>query len=292
MNMSKMRGSCSAAMPMPVSRTRITAPASPSRSTVDARLRPPCVGELAGVAQAGCPPPGSAGPGRRRGTSGCGGTTTVSSMLCCLAEAAGRPRRHRCTTDASSTRSLRSSILPRLMRLTSSRSSTSRTIWPTCRSIIVATRESGRPRPALAARVRMICSALRMGASGLRSSCAEHRQELVLAAVGLGEVGGDWRSAVLCASLGDVARDLRCADDASAPSRTGETDQRDVEQASDPCVAHGLRSARSPRRAGSARGSAAPHRAVLGDRAASPALPIGLSRRRTRRGPPPPCSSS
>ena len=41
-----------------------------------------------------------------------------------------------CTTDASSTGSLRSSILPRLMRLTSSRSSTSRTIWPTCRSII------------------------------------------------------------------------------------------------------------------------------------------------------------
>ena len=43
----------------------------------------------------------------------------------------------RATTAASSTRSLRSSILPRMIRETSSRSSTSRTRCCTCRSIIV-----------------------------------------------------------------------------------------------------------------------------------------------------------
>ena len=49
-------------------------------------------------------------------------------------------------TAATSTGSLRSSILPRVMRETSSRSSTRRTMWLTCRSIISATRSAGRVR--------------------------------------------------------------------------------------------------------------------------------------------------
>ena len=67
-----------------------------------------------------------------------------------------------------STRSLRSSSLPRLMRLTSSRSSTSRTICSSCRSIRVrACSPASRSVDS-----RMICRALRIGASGLRSSWA------------------------------------------------------------------------------------------------------------------------
>ena len=73
------------------------------------------------------------------------------------------------TTAASSTRSLRSSILPVVMRDTSSRSSTSRVIWCTCRSITsVAHCNSGTGGPL----ARKICTALRIGASGLRSSWA------------------------------------------------------------------------------------------------------------------------
>ena len=86
---------------------------------------------------------------------------------------------------ASSTRSLRSSILPRVMRLMSSRSSTSRAIWPTWRSSI-----SDAERSAFA-----VAAAQAQGSRGVadrRQRVAQlvrqHRQELVLAAVGLGQI--------------------------------------------------------------------------------------------------------
>jgi hypothetical protein len=73
------------------------------------------------------------------------------------------------TIACVSTRSLRSSILPRLMRDTSRRSSTSRTSCESCRSIIARVcATAARLSPAS----RITCIALRIGVNGLRSSCA------------------------------------------------------------------------------------------------------------------------
>ena len=72
-------------------------------------------------------------------------------------------------TGASSMRCVRSSILPRVMRLRSSRSSTSLDIWATCRSSISeADFTAALSRPPN----RRTREALLIGASGLRSSWA------------------------------------------------------------------------------------------------------------------------
>ena len=79
-----------------------------------------------------------------------------------------RPRLR--TTAPIRSRSLRSSILSREMRLTSRRSSTSRVICCTCRSMTCAASS----RQSIVAAVASAASSnpLRIGASGLRSSCA------------------------------------------------------------------------------------------------------------------------
>ena len=85
------------------------------------------------------------------------------------------------STPRSVSVSLRSSSLPRVMRETSSRSSTSRTICATWRSIMSRGRRDVAGRPA--APDAALRRALRIGASGLRSSWASVGQELVLAPV-------------------------------------------------------------------------------------------------------------
>ena len=74
-------------------------------------------------------------------------------------------------TAANWTGRLRSSSLPQVMRLTSiQESSTSRTYWVNCRSIIVIGLFGG--LPLVIRQAAMSSSPLRSGASGLRSSCA------------------------------------------------------------------------------------------------------------------------
>lgn len=72
-------------------------------------------------------------------------------------------------TPASSTLARRSSMCPRLMRLTSRRSSTRRTRFVSCRSVTARTRPTA---SALAPGCFITSRPVRSGASGLRSSCA------------------------------------------------------------------------------------------------------------------------
>jgi hypothetical protein len=122
---------------MPVSRTRMTAtPPTPpceageregSRSIVS-QMRPPLSVNLQALLKR-LPITCASLIGSPCRYTGCGGSVTLRS--CFAHSMAGRQASTAWyTIDASSTRSLRSSILPRLMRLTSSKSSTSRTICP------------------------------------------------------------------------------------------------------------------------------------------------------------------
>ena len=153
------------------------------------------VGELAGVVQQVADhlarPSGSAFT-----YIGCGGRTR-QLVAHASAAAGGRLRRRDARTDASSIRLLRSSILPRLMRLTSSRSSTSRTIWSTCRSIISGAYGATSPSP-----LRQPQDLRRVADRGQRVAqlVGEHRQEFVLAAVGLRQLGGELQQLVSLAA--------------------------------------------------------------------------------------------
>ena len=106
-----------------------------------------------------------------------------------------------------------SAILPRVMRETSSRSSTSRVRWPTWRSMTPATR----PRaPVVAgAAQRSRCERVADRRERVAQLVGEHREELVLAPVGV------LQRALRVAPLGDVAEDQHDAHDAAAPSRIG-----------------------------------------------------------------------
>ena len=122
-NNSKMWGSMSGAMPMPLSRTRSTA-SSPSRSAVS-QMRPFASVYLAALVRR-LPTTWASRTGSASRSRDSFGSRTLKSWPCastsgCTVSTA------RATTVASSMRSLRSSILPRMTRDTSSRSSTSRT---------------------------------------------------------------------------------------------------------------------------------------------------------------------
>ena len=114
--------------------------------------------------------PARAAPGRRRATSGSRRQVDRRARGRAPRSAGRWSRRARDHRAPARAARLRSSILPRVMRETSSRSSTSRTMCATWRSIIA--RACGRRRRGTA---RSRCSdlrPLRIGASGLRSSCA------------------------------------------------------------------------------------------------------------------------
>ena len=96
--------------------------------------------------------------------------------------AGGASRRRWPTTAASSTGSLRSSILPRLIRETSSRSSTSRAMCCTCRSAIDRAASTS---VRLAARQPHQLQGVADRGQRVAQLVGEHGQELVLAAVGL-----------------------------------------------------------------------------------------------------------
>ena len=100
-------------------------------------------------------------------SSASGGSVSVSSWR--AASISGRlVSTAAAITSARSTMSLRSSILPRVMRDTSIRSSTRRTMWLTWRSIISHIWPAGPAAPESRSRL----TELRIGASGLRSSWA------------------------------------------------------------------------------------------------------------------------
>ena len=164
-NMSNTQGSASAAMPIPVSRTRhqrcaVVAP----RDDADAPAR---VGVAHGIVEqvrehlrqahrVGLDQQRLPAAGRR---SARGAAASISGRLVSTAAA---------ITSARSTTPLRSSILPRVMRDTSIRSSTRRTMWLTWRSIISHIWPAGPAAPESRSRL----TELRIGASGLRSSWA------------------------------------------------------------------------------------------------------------------------
>ena len=100
----------------------------------------------------------------------------LEMVLPLLEQRAGASRSPSATTSPSSTGSGRSSILPRVMRDTSSRSSTSRTRWRTWRSMTVRSRSApASPRSASAAApsgsARAGCAARGRASPGTRPWC-------------------------------------------------------------------------------------------------------------------------
>ena len=191
---------CSGAMPMPLSRTRsaisaLVAPGARPRSGRRSR----CTWRRW---SAGSRAPAPAAPGRRR-PPGSRGTSTARS--CCRSSSSGLAISIAlATTSASSTRSLRSSILPRAMRDTSSRSSTSRTRCWTWRSMIVRSCSS-----AVAAAQPHQLQRGQDRRERVAQLVAEHRQELVLGAVGrLRPRGAARASSVTSKATTDDAVDL------------------------------------------------------------------------------------
>ena len=164
-NISNMRGSIEGSMPMPQSFTAMTT-SDPSRRAASS-MRPPAseyldalVSRLARTCASrrgsASSHNGSAGKAwiticRRSSTSG----SAVSSAVA--------------MATLNSTRCRRSSSLPRVIRETSSRSSSSSAMCRTCRSI---TSWLQRRCSVLAPGERARRAAWRIGASGLRSSCA------------------------------------------------------------------------------------------------------------------------
>ena len=165
MNLSKMRGSCSLAMPRPQSRTRTTA-SLPRRST-PSRMRPPGCMNLHALLRR------FAMTWQRRVRSamshtGCSGNDRSRRWPMRLSSASTLSIAF-ATMTASSTRSRWSSSLSSVMRLTSMRSSTSRTMWSTWRSIMAEVEPTSSASPP--ARLSRF-TPVRIGASGFRSSCA------------------------------------------------------------------------------------------------------------------------
>ena len=156
-------GSISAEMPMPVSRTRERdvrrlAPGRRPRSGRPDRCTSPRW-------SAGSRRPARAASDRRRRRRPAAGTSATSSLVALL-EAAGSPSRppwRRCRRSRRAR--VRSSILPRVIRETSSRSSTSRTRCLTWRSMIVRSCSTPVRRAGASAAARST-----IGESGLRSS--------------------------------------------------------------------------------------------------------------------------
>ena len=186
-------------MPMPSSRTESTSLRRPSRAGDDRRCPPGSVYLAALVQQVATTCASRAGSATTRSPlprhvdsrGGAGATRAAGS----------RSRSPWATTRASSTASRRSSIFPRAMRETSSRSSTRRERCCTCRSMIDRSRSS-----ASGARSCMSCRAVSIGASGLRSSWPSIARNSSLArfassarrrlGTSLGDVGGHHRDAL------------------------------------------------------------------------------------------------
>ena len=160
---SKTLGSISSSMPMPVSRTR-TATRSPSRCAVTSMRPPGCVYLAALVSRlAKICVRRTASPATQKGPLG-----IESESVCRSLSMSGRTvSTARCSALPSGTVSRRSSMSPRPMRETSSRSSTSRVRWCACRSIISTMRVNfGSAGPCR----RRRSSPETMGERGLRSS--------------------------------------------------------------------------------------------------------------------------
>ncbi len=164
-NMSKMRGSDSAGMPIPSSRTETKT--SSARRSAASQMCPPrrvylalLVSRLPRTCASRVRSASSEhGLARQRdGERVPGGVDERPGCLHGTADHVGQQHPLR-----------RSSILSRLMREISSRSSISRTMCPSCRSIISRAWATAR---ASAAASRITSNPLRSGASGLRSSWA------------------------------------------------------------------------------------------------------------------------
>ena len=152
-------------MPLPVSDTEIVTNASSGCTSIE--TRPPSGVYLAALTSRFC----RIWPSRVGSAltyKGCGCLRTSSECRCC--SSSGRTvSTLRATTSSTRTRSRRSLILPVAMRPTSSRSSTSRVTCVSCRSMM--SRHSRSAGLAIGSSC-MTETALRIGASGLRSSCA------------------------------------------------------------------------------------------------------------------------
>ena len=204
-NISKSVGSCSAAMPMPLSLHPDDRLARRSRSTVSATWPPP-VGELAGVVEQVAEDLRQA---RRVAVEVDRLRRQRDRQLVVHArrERAGRLDRLLDDRRQLDVARLRSSILPRVMRLTSSRSSTRRDSWPTWRSIISDACAQRGPSPRAEPQRPQRVADRRERVAQL---VGQHRQELVLAAVRLGQVGRELAQVVLQPlPLGDVLADGR-----------------------------------------------------------------------------------
>ena len=151
-------------MPVPLSRTVMVA--SPSPASATSSMRPPSPVYLAALLSRLATTCDSRAKSADSHT-GAGGTDTL--RVWARASISGRAVSTLCETmRASSTGSFLSAILPWLMRDTSSSSSTrraSRVTWRSTTSRAMVSFGSG------GARRRITSTALRIGASGLRSSC-------------------------------------------------------------------------------------------------------------------------
>ncbi len=164
-NRPKTSSSISGAIPMPLSRTRMMTRSSSVSAWTS--IRPPVsVYFTAFVSRLFSTCSSRKGSAQIRTASS--GIATRSS--CCLASRSGRiVSSERRMIAERSTGSFRSWILPRVIRETSSRSSTRRAMQRTCCS--TTSRMDSRSSGSLPFS-RMACTALRMGARGLRSSWA------------------------------------------------------------------------------------------------------------------------
>ncbi len=184
---------------MPSSSTRNT-PMAPSRSTATLTC-PPCGVNL--IALFSRLPIACAS----RAGSACTHSVAARARKSSCSPAAAASGRTDSTAwraiDASSTGSLRSSMRPWLTRLTSSRSSTRRTICRTwrCATSSVAFACGGTVSPWL-----RICSVLVIGANGLRSSCDSIARNSLLRRSDSDRSATTWRSSASNRSRSDNAR--------------------------------------------------------------------------------------
>ena len=238
-NMSKMRAdAASGSMPRPVSRTRSTACRLRARLHRDAAA----FGRVARgvVEQVGehLRQAGAASPSRRCGSRGRSTSTRVAARLDRrrggLDRAAHDARR--CRRGARS-----SASAPRVMREMSSMSSTMRASCALCRSIvsrICSLRRVGRP-----AACAITCTAVRIGASGLRSSCASMAMNSFTFCAAFSSV-------LDVAPLGQVLRDLGEAAQVARRRRSSGGDHGARPEARRrPCARASLRFRRGPRAA-------------------------------------------
>ena len=201
---SKTRGSISAAMPIAGVAHAQHRPSSPSRvaDDRDASARAACTWRRW---SAGSRPPAPAAPGRRRPAVPLRGTSTLQRVRALLEQRARHLDRLRDDVGELDDAPSCSSTLPRVIRDTSSRSSTSRIRCATWRSMTVRSRSScASPRSFIS------CSAVRIGDERVAQLVTEHRQELVLGAVG--GLGG-------LEQLGTLALDARALDRLPAAAR-------------------------------------------------------------------------